>query len=593
MQETNMSVPKVTPDITDPSKLAKKAAPAAAAGLKSGAATNIGSAASSALGNIGNTIGNAISNITSAISNAVSNAVGTISNFFGGAASAAVSTSAAVVTAGAVGLTGVVGGAGIATNDNQTASVLSDSFDVDDCNTGLAMSGGENSGTASGFDISDPEIGENAYIIYQALIGWGLTENQAYGILANAKCESGILPWRVQSDGGIDKSQNYPHAMDSGNGVGVGLWQFTTEGMKTGLDTIADSLGTHWSVLDTQVVYLLSEECPDFSTLCKYKNQTADFTAADCDRWFCKEWERCGGTQTSKSYNDPGSEYYTHKGKRYKSPYYERWYAAESDTTDVMLAVQNYITNYAGSDLDSRVTNILSAASAAQFDGSTAAINRAKAGCGLGSGFYDNSSIANAALSFAYATHEEATNNKGTKLYQTVYNNIMHDRTYYMSCDRVVILAGCWSGADDRLNGYGGCDPLYAYFTSTEGQTIWTKVGVLGSGMTLADCLPGDVILITSTQRGKAHGHTMIYTGEDMILSMFGNAVKPGSNVVEASFKQQSAHCDVKTDAGLAGYSVFRCTNPMNSDKYKDAGGDIAPSKSLAGSVSTSTETTE
>lgn len=601
-EETNASVPRIMDageEAGELSGIGKKSGSSALSAAKSGASASTGGTSgmsgaaagggaqagglSSAISNAGNAITSTISKAVSSVTNFFGNIGSAVSNFFGGAASGIASTSVAVATAGTVGVAGVTGGVGAASNTQDfTSVVLSDSVMDDDCNVALAnlTSSGDGSGD---LDPTDPEICENAYLIYSVMTQWGMNDNQAYGMIANAKCESHLRAWVCQNHIADDISEQYPKAADyttaDGDHLGVGLWQYTYGPTKEALDAFAESRGTYWYDRDTQIAFNITDVTNGkYPATVDYKEKTADFPVEDCTRWFLRWWEICSGANKASDYDDPGVD---------GSIYNGRWKNAPDDSAFAILVVKNYKDlGYYTEDIESHVTSIIQAASAASSAGEANASNSAKSNCGL-AGFYDNSSIASAAISFSWPTVEEAENN-GTELYQTVYNNIIGDGKYYKACERVMKCAVCWSGSDDNIKNYSNCNDVYTYLESDEGKKIWTKVGVIGTDIELEDCLPGDIAIITSSQRGSSNGHTFVYVGEEMIAnSPIGDKVKPGSNIVQGNLDKTSAHCDVRN--GADGFSVYRCTNPMNSDKYKDAGGGVGRPSGIASSTTTST----
>lgn len=189
---------------------------------------------------------------------------------------------------------------------------------------------------------------------------------------------------------------------------------------------------------------------------------------------------------------------------------------------------------------------------------------------------YDNSSLAMAAISYAWPTKEQSLNN-GTALYQTVHDGIFPGDRLYKSCDRSVGLAVRWSGTDDEypLSGTGSYQLPYL-LTSPK----WDLVG-MASDLSMDDLLPGDIFILS--------GHTFMYVGEEAIASAYAGQAAPGSDTVEGSLGERSAGCRAETaailnrggldwDSSRGIYYVFRCSTPDNSDKYKSIGATMGAS---------------
>jgi len=505
-------------------------------------------------------IGGAIGKGIGAITGGVSKVAGAVGGFFGGVGSGIASIGVAIVSAGVI----VVGGVGMTSQSaSETAGSVFNQVinDDDDCKTLSATTGD----TEGGSSLTDAQVMKNAYVIYSALTQYGLTAAQAYGMLANMYHESHLYPSMVQghiSAPLFGKSIANP-ADYSDNGGGVGLVQWTPVVAKTALQNAAIANSLSWYSLEFQVSFILSAADVNWSATQTYIKKTASFSAADSCKWFLKNWERCSGSTTASDYTDPG------KSGTY---YNKRWKTAQADVESIELTIQQCLINYSGDiALNSTVTNILAHASAMVTEG---AINAtASSACTYGT--YDNSSVANAAISFSWAEKPLAYNN-GTALYQKVYNNILTDKIHYKSCDRSVICAVAWSGTDDNFAGLGGVAGIYSYLNGTTGVTKWTNIGIIGAGISMADCQPGDILIITAEQRGKKNGHVVIFTGVDAIMAVHGDAAPVGANVIAASLDDYSPCAQVWSDSTAANYTLYRCTAPDMSTTFAGAGGNEA-----------------
>lgn len=185
-------------------------------------------------------------------------------------------------------------------------------------------------------------------------------------------------------------------------------------------------------------------------------------------------------------------------------------------------------------------------------------------------GFYDNSDIARAAASFAMPT---STTTDGTDLYQRVHDNV-GSHTGYRDCGGAVVSAVLWSGSDDDFpKGHTGT--MLAYCLSSD---RWEKVGEWGGSNSLEeeDLAPGDVFIVDDRNGAFSTGHTFLYTGNEIAKEIHGDDLDPSNaNCMSASLDERGPGMDRSVDwhrnDERGAYSVFRCVDPMNSDKFKNA----------------------
>lgn len=188
----------------------------------------------------------------------------------------------------------------------------------------------------------------------------------------------------------------------------------------------------------------------------------------------------------------------------------------------------------------------------------------------LNGNIFDNSSLANAAISFAWPTKEQSHNN-GTNLYQTVHDGIWPRDLIYKACDRCVAMAVLWSGTDDN---YPTGTPQQLSYLQSSGK--WELVGMSDS-LGIGDLAPGDIFI--------RNGHTWVYTGTEAIEKAYTGESTPGSDSVSASLNDRSAACGPDTSHCLGNggrdyenkgpYYVFRCISPDNSDTYTHIGSGV------------------
>lgn len=544
MGDTNVSVPKAAAASAASSGAQTGASMAAVDGAAKGVAAAGGNAVNGFAGALqaaGNFVSNTVGAAVNAVSGAISNAVGAVTNLVGGVASAATTMFTTIATAVTVGVTAITGIGVVATPNN--IAVISDA-PLDDCAT---IAAGSSAGEAGA--LGSAEQCRNAYIIYNTLYNWlvnnGETnaENQAYGILANMYRECGYNPASLES-GQIIASTDYSSL--SAHKKGIGLVQWTNLGAE--LATYFETNSLPWDALESQLRLFIDGNDPLFARTVEYANTSDEMSDTQCDIKFLTLYER------------PAAEYVT-----------QRTNEAAQDIAKVRLDVQHHASTSPTGD-DAIVTDLLTYAAsltAGAGEGAGLTTHQSNANC-YEIGKYDNSSIANAAVSFAWKTTSQSYNN-GTAKYIQVCNNIHGANVYYKACDRAVTAAVAWSGSDDDMATCWGVQGIYNHVTTSD---KWTTVGKVqfGADGLPTNCEPGDILLVTAADRGKEHGHVVIYVGNETIQEFY-----PGSdgtaNCVSASFDERSAACGTFANStDHAKYTVYRCTNTEKSTKYMGAG---------------------
>lgn len=619
LEDTNLSVPKANqnpdpPDAKSGSKDGgipdgvKKAGKAAAVGSTPalGAAGVVGIAskgakaaseatnffaqmAGKAVDFLANTAGKAIG----AVTNTVSNVVGGIGSFFGGIGSAATSVITTVVTTTAVAVT-TVAGVGSASSSNSNPAVYDEPAIQNECSVfGKASADDAISGASS--EMSSLEERKNAWIAYNILRTWlsdnGSTnaENQAIGIVVNMRHECGLNPKSIQNGSTYD-STDYDWLMQL-EPTGVGLVQWTNYKDKSGvvhyekcaaLGNFCKENNLPWDTVESQCAFFISGKDTMFPSLKTYvEKSNGSYQAWECDQMFLYYFEKCKGYPSNADWHADGTSYYHDR-------HVEKTAKTDSDT--VRLMIEQYEANKTAED-DAAVTSVLAYAADMSSDSDnvvgsiSSEMSKLRTLCvSSGSAISGkNDSIAEAAVSFAWESRDKASNN-GTKLFQKLVNATVGSP--YKSCCRVPATAMAWSGADVNFAHIGGVDNQRNYLDGKttgrdgkKGTEKWSYVGKVefGEDGMPTNCQPGDILIISKDERAAlgvnygGHGHVMVYVGHEAIAAKFPNAVE-STNTVAASFGSYSACCITFSSSGAdsAGYNVYRCTTPDNSDEYKN-----------------------
>lgn len=582
MEETNMSVPKAdAPENNNDSnasnqnngakgKLKQLGKTAAVGGAKTGGSAVAGQAATNAAATLG---GKAINSVAAMLSKAADvvvtgatklfsplvHGVTTIANgvtsFFGGAVSAASSFFATAATFITVGATAV---AGVSSTGTNPAIINDFPIHEDDCRTNSTGAGA----SGEGVQISTAEQQRNAYIIYNTIYTWlsengsANAENQAYGFLANVLRESGYNPASLEDKSVIDGT-DYESLTNYHHGIGLVQWtnykpsQNPKETWKSyALATFFQTNSMPWDALDSQLKILISGNDPCYGDMLTYIANSGSMSATECDIEFLKVYEK------------PAQEYVI-----------QRTNEAAEDIATVQTDVSHYISTNPTDDI-ALVTDILTYAAdltSGSGDGSGLASFESNINC-YPISKYDNSSIAKAAVSFAWE-HEADSHNDGTAMYIKVCNVVHATKAdiHYRACDRCVSAAVAWSGSDDEIAACSGVEGIYSHISTSD---KWQSVGKVefGADGFPSNCEPGDILVVTAAEKGSEHGHILLYVGNETIKEFYPDA-DDSLNIVSASLNERSAACGTfKQSDGNAKYSVFRCINPDNSETYKNAG---------------------
>lgn len=414
----------------------------------------------------------------------------------------------------------------------------------------------------------------NARKIYAIFGGMGMSDVNIAGILGNWTAESGIDATAVETiydefftigprkqgaqavgfrikDFAPAYAAKYPlieHA-----GIGLGQW---TNDRHLMLIQYSMAMGKPWYDMEVQLGFMVSKDDPYRVQMIKDMITTpaASVDAATLD--FMNRWEglpsgNIGDRQAAAA----------------------KWYAkfASGWTKDKALA-----------------DSIIAQSGAAVVAGNTQAVSQAMTDCrGAQKGVADNSSLAMAALSYAWPTRDQGMGNDGTPLYQELMRHIFPGDPYFMSCDRGVATAVRWSGTDDTFP-IGAVQQQLAYL---ETSPKWTEVQWGGDNKNLQ---PGDIIIRwdggppSSAGGGGGVQHIELYVGHDLVQKVFAEKASPEATNVSASFGSRSPGATnwyTGGSSGLNTYRAFRSTGPEAAPKYKS----YVPTASPIGNVTVGT----
>lgn len=531
--------------------------------------THMAGSASAAVGGVlgflsqlGSMIASGVSAIASGAVAFFTGAVSFVSSALGIGAAAATATVVSTGAVIAVSVALVVGGVAMVSSNNRADERLID------CRVAVAKA------MAPVEEINpDAQQLRNAQQIYSVLSTYGLSDEQIAGVLGNFSTESGIDPTTIEGIYDEDHNINGPRHQDamadwdayvkgplsdayagfagSGGPVknpggytasdgkmypGIGMGQYTGGGAMTFLN-FAEQLGTPWYTVDFQLAYTLAKGAPTGSFgssggfWSAYKEQTG--SARDMAYFFSKYWE--GNTANGFPERQDSADSWLEKLKS--------WSVDEAYANSVIAIAEQMGSVATDNNVARKKSTCVSTINA------------------------DNSSIANAAVSYAYETQAEGQGNNGTELYRRVHDNIFPGDIWYMSCDRGVATAVRWSGSDDTFP-QGATNTQLTYLQTSD---KWKSVGMSGS-LTMEDLLPGDVFCLD--------GHIFLYTGTEAVKAKYPNS---NGDSVSASFMERSPGVGIDTTdivvnragqdwIGRGEYEVFRCVKPDNSPKYKNAG---------------------
>ena len=181
----------------------------------------------------------------------------------------------------------------------------------------------------------------------------------------------------------------------------------------------------------------------------------------------------------------------------------------------------------------------------------------------------DNTSLAAAAVSYAWPDFYSSKGNNGTALYQHVKDIIFPGDVYYRSCDRGVATAVRWAGYDDSYPA-GGTRVQQPYLVSS---AKWKEIDW---GYNFSNLKPGDILIYVNPK--TLGGHTLLYAGHQIVTELRGDTER---ECVEASLTDGAnnpfsannrspglAYADPAWIGDLSRYRVFRNVQTESKSAY-------------------------
>ena len=424
---------------------------------------------------------------------------------------------------------------------------------------------------AAGDIDTDMTMEANARMLYSVFKGYGLTDECIAGMLGNFQVEGSIDPTTLEgiytephqigkrkkaalenlnsytsgklfglyAKCGIGINRGAYKASDGKYYCGLGLVQWTGPGAYDFL-SVGRQSGQEWYSMEYQLAYMLSDAHYRPGFFANWKANPSG-SAEEAGTYFAHKYE--GNTKLAQNE---------------RREYAEAWLSKMSSWT-IDEALNESIVSLSG---------VMGAAAADM------AMGERKDNCPEDVGAYDNSSIASAAVSYAYPTKAQGKKNNGTALYQQVHRNIFPGDSWFMSCDRSVACAIRWSGSDDTFPP-GNTNNQYDYM---QASPKWQSIGKTGS-LSMDALQPGDIFILD--------GHVFMFTGAEIIQQIHGSKAEANSDSVSGSLNDRSPGCgNDSTDiivrkggqdwSGRGQYEVFRCILPDQSQTYANAGGSAA-----------------
>ena len=467
--------------------------------------------------------------------------------------------------------TGTTGGI-MLVNYNAQQMILRQEDYYDECADLLADAKGAALPTTPAGNVNAQQE-ENAKKMWALGKALGFTDEQCAGMLGNMQQESGLDPTSVEGifsepyQFGSRKSALFPlpsGAMNAyvpgtlqpsyaSNGIsinlsaykydgtnyccGIGMIQWTGPTAK-GLIDFAEANGKQWYDLDIQCARLIQGESHRLEGFIADKGNASSVA---------------GATASWLGFMERGEGHAVSSGYQYETrlSYANDWYARFSSQSE---SIASEFSEFANS--------VLSMAETAAGAATGSHVSKLQDECGTTATAADNSSLAAAAVAYAWETEAMGNGNNGTQLYQAVHDAMFPGDPWYQSCDRGVATAVVWSGADDNFP-VGATSQQDAYLAEQAGKGLWEFVGEYD---TVSDQLqPGDICITTSARRGTEHGHIIMYVGNEAIQQKYPGA---SGEFVSASYETRSPGCGSEISYYLGdGYHVYRYVGDYSGTK--------------------------
>ena len=460
----------------------------------------------------------------------------------------------------------------------------------DDCAEDL-----ENSKVSVGGGTLDGNAEEYAAKAWAVAKAFGLSDEQAAGMLGNMQQESGMDSTKIEGiydepfsmDGPKKRSLisedglcNYVTGDLRDKYISSG-WTVKSHTTKAGCTMASGSGGSKGSLNSSAYeggsghfipgLGLFQFTGVEASVLYSYAESSSDKDWWDFDLQMAFSFDTTGGygratwveTWKSKSVSSPtqaaedwainfeGNKHAMEKRKEYAVNWYNKFKGTSGDTAyaQSILALANTIQGGSQS-----ITYAKAAEKCTEADSVANA---------------DNSDLARAAVSYAYETKAQGKGNNGTELYQFVHDKLWGSGDIYMSCDRGVATAVRWSGYDDNFpNGNTDTQDIYLHTNSDK----WQFVGAFGTEVSFDELQPGDILITTAARKGSAHGHIVLYVSNEVVKEKY-----PSSTFcfVSASFEERSPGCEVDVSSKGSqflnqGYHVYRNIKKSEPSQYTD-----------------------
>ena len=336
-------------------------------------------------------------------------------------------------------------------------------------------------------------------------------------------------------------------------GLGLGQW---TNGRNRMLMDFATKRAANWFDIRTQLAFMIADD----GDAAMYRNFLAEWkeepNPQQAARVFAEKWE---GNTT--------------RGIEKRKTCAASWYVTISEwnrTGAFDAAYGQSVIALAGATADF-ATNV---AAAESWESCEENFNA------------DNSTVAAAALSYAWADKSLSQNN-GTARWRFVKDYVLGatdgqgSSWQYKSCDRTVATAVRWAGADSNYPA-GPVTSLMSHMSSSD---KWKKIQWDGNKETLQ---PGDVMIhVTTASAGGSGNHVMLFVGHEAVQARAAQpecspiaawaqtAANPLMMIVDGSFagsfdSKSGRSPSVKVfSSDYQSYDIFRCVQKDAAPVYE------------------------